>query len=67
MSRFFLTLDIQFHPENGRESTFFSWICKGKREPVLSVVSHVETENQSYSLVISLAMELSLLIFEFFA
>lgn len=32
---------------------------------MLSVVSHAETENQSYSLVISLAMELSLLVFQF--
>lgn len=67
MNRFFLILDIEFHPEKGTEGTCFHGHANAKENlpSVLSVVSHVETENQSYSLVISLDVVLSLLIFEF--
>lgn len=60
---FLLTLDIEFHPEKGREDTCFHGYAKAKENRPLC--SHVETENQCCSMVISLAMILSLLIVEF--
>lgn len=66
MNRFFLTLDIQLHPQKGQEGTCLHGHAKtnGNLPCVLSVVPHVEAV-WSHLCGWTLAKALGVLIWEF--